>query len=180
MEESIPVAASAQAITASSRRVLVVFGDLLARELTALGASDVLRARARVEFNAPIIRRVSGGVWNRASPRASVLVVAQSMRRRTRSSTTRRTRSTGACTSIRRATSPATHGKHPNRAHAFRRAAPQGRDLRSLRQTTGVRPTSETYRPAVRSTARERSEGHGIAGSVSEGLHRRGYRTQQV
>jgi 23S rRNA (guanine2445-N2)-methyltransferase / 23S rRNA (guanine2069-N7)-methyltransferase len=180
MEDSIPVADGAPTVhrfVASSPRG---FGDLLARELTALGASDVRERALGVEFNAPISVAYRVCLESRVAARV-FLVVAQFD-----AATDAQFYDAARAVDWRVHIDPSRTiacdftGKHPEIVHT-RFGALRLKDAicDQLRQSTGARPDIETDRPAVRIHAHANGPKVTISLDLSgEGLHRRGYRTQ--
>jgi 23S rRNA (guanine2445-N2)-methyltransferase / 23S rRNA (guanine2069-N7)-methyltransferase len=180
MEGSTPGVPNSPAIhrfVASSPRG---FGDLLARELTALGASDVRERALGVEFNAPISVAYRACLESRVAARI-FLVVAQ-FEAATDAQFYDATRAVDWRAHIDPSRSIACDftGKHPEIVHT-RFGALRLKDAicDQLRETTGGRPDVEPDRPAVRIHAHANGPKVTVSLDLSgEGLHRRGYRTQ--
>ncbi len=175
----VELSATTHRFVASSPRG---FGDLLARELRELGASEGARACARRG-----IFRTAG----RCLPRLSGVARGQprfsgwsriSMRPATRPFTKPRVPSTGARTSIRRAPWPAiSPAKHPEITHTRLRARCVSRTPSAI-SCARSREAGRTSQPSVPQYACMRmANGPKVTVSIDlsgEGLHRRGYRSE--
>jgi 23S rRNA (guanine2445-N2)-methyltransferase / 23S rRNA (guanine2069-N7)-methyltransferase len=156
------------------------FGDLLARELVTLGASDVRERALGVEFNAPLAVAYRACLESRVAARIFLVVsqfeaatdaqfydAARAIDWRVHIDPSR----TIACDFT---------GKHPEIIHT-RFGALRLKDAicDQLREKTGGRPDVATERPAVRIHAHANGPKVTVSLDLSgEGLHRRGYRTQ--
>jgi 23S rRNA (guanine2445-N2)-methyltransferase / 23S rRNA (guanine2069-N7)-methyltransferase len=156
------------------------FGDLLARELTALGASDVRERALGVEFAAPLAVAYRACLESRVASRV-FLVVAQF-----EAATDAQFYDAARAVDWRQHIDPSRTiacdftGRHPEIIHT-RFGALRLKDAICdyLRDKTGSRPDIETERPGVRIHAHANGPKITVSLDLSgEGLHRRGYRTQ--
>jgi 23S rRNA (guanine2445-N2)-methyltransferase / 23S rRNA (guanine2069-N7)-methyltransferase len=156
------------------------FGDLLARELSALGAADVRERAVGVEFSGPLEVAYRACLESRVASRVFLVVAEfeapsdETFYNAIRAIDWRKhvdTHRTLACDFS---------GKHPELTHS-RFATLRLKDgiCDQLRDITGERPDIATDRPSVRVHAH--ANGPRITVSIDlsgEGLHRRGYRTE--
>lgn len=156
------------------------FGDILARELTALGATDVRERALGVEFSGPIDVAYRACLESRVAAR--MFLVVADVNAPTDASFYEAMRAIDWRAHIDPARTLACDftGKHPELTHT-RFGALRLKDgiCDQLRDTTGSRPDIAPERPAVRVHAH--ANGPKITVSIDlsgEGLHRRGYRTQ--
>jgi 23S rRNA (guanine2445-N2)-methyltransferase / 23S rRNA (guanine2069-N7)-methyltransferase len=157
------------------------FGDLLARELTALGASEVRERALGVEFAAPLRVAYRACLESRVAARV-FLVVAQFD-----AATDAQFYDAVRAVDWRPHVDPLRTlacdftGKHPAIVHT-RFGALRLKDgiCDQLRDVTGSRPDIATDRPSVRVHAHANGPRVTVSLDLSgEGLHRRGYRAQQ-
>ena len=156
------------------------FGDILARELTALGAGDVRERALGVEFTGTLEVAYRICVESRVASRVFLVVadfdaptdaqfyeLARAIDWRVHVDPSR----TLACDFT---------GRHPELTHTrFGTLRLKDAICDQLRDATGSRPDISTERPAVRVHAHANGPRVTISIDLSgEGLHRRGYRTQ--
>jgi 23S rRNA (guanine2445-N2)-methyltransferase / 23S rRNA (guanine2069-N7)-methyltransferase len=156
------------------------FGDLLARELTALGAAEVRERALGVEFSGPLEVAYRACLESRVAARI-FLVVAQ-FEADTDEAFYNAVRAVDWRPHVdpRRTLACDFSGKHPALTHT-RFGALRLKDgiCDQLRDSAGARPDIATDRPAVRVHAHANGPKVTVSLDLSgEGLHRRGYRTE--
>src|SRR5688572_5933669 len=156
------------------------FGDLLARELRALGAAEVRERALGVEFTGPLAVAYRACLESRVASRVFLLVSEFTAADEASFYEAARAIDWRAHIESSRTLACDFTGKHPGITHT-RFGALRLKDAicDQLRDTTGSRPDIATERPGVRVHAH--ANGPKIAVSLDlsgEGLHRRGYRAQ--
>ena len=156
------------------------FGDLLARELQALGAADVRERAVGVEFSGSLEVAYRACLESRVAARVFLVVADFEAPTDETFYNAIRAIDWRAHVDARRTLACDFSGKHPELTHS-RFATLRLKDgiCDQLRDATGERPDIATDRPAVRVHAH--ANGPRITVSIDlsgEGLHRRGYRTE--
>jgi 23S rRNA (guanine2069-N7)-methyltransferase / 23S rRNA (guanine2445-N2)-methyltransferase len=156
------------------------FGDLLARELRELGATDVRERALGVEFAGPLSVAYRACLESRVASRVFLLVAEFNAPSDAAFYEAVRAVDWRAHIDPSRTLACDFTGKHPEITHT-RFGALRLKDgiCDQLRDVTGRRPDISPERPAVRVHAH--ANGPKVAVSIDlsgEGLHRRGYRTQ--
>ena len=156
------------------------FGDLLAAELRALGASDVRERALGVEFSATLTVAYRACLESRVASRVFLVVAELDVPDEAQFYEAARAIDWRAHIDPARTLACDFTGKHPTITHT-RFGALRLKDAicDQLRDATGRRPDISPERPAVRVHAHANGPKVTVSLDLSgEGLHRRGYRTQ--
>ena len=171
------VSGAAQRFVASSPRG---FGDLLAAELRAFGASEVRERALGVEFSGTLAVAYRACLESRVASRVFLVVADLDAQDEAQFYETARAIDWRVHIDPSRTLACDFTGKHPNITHT-RFGALRLKDAicDQLRDATGRRPDISPERPAVRVHAHANGPKVTVSLDLSgEGLHRRGYRTQ--
>ncbi len=171
------VSGAAQRFVASSPRG---FGDLLAAELRAFGASEVRERALGVEFSGPLAVAYRACLESRVASRVFLVVADLDAQDEAQFYEAARAIDWRVHIDPSRTLACDFTGKHPNITHT-RFGALRLKDAicDQLRDATGRRPDISPERPAVRVHAHANGPKVTVSLDLSgEGLHRRGYRTQ--
>jgi 23S rRNA (guanine2445-N2)-methyltransferase / 23S rRNA (guanine2069-N7)-methyltransferase len=156
------------------------FGDLLARELRALGAQEVRERALGVEFAGPLEVAYRACLESRVAARVFLVVADFDAPSDAQFYAALRAIDWRPHVDPARTLACDFTGKHPELTHT-RFGALRLKDAicDQLRDATGARPDISTERPAVRVHAHANGPKVTVSLDLSgEGLHRRGYRTQ--
>jgi 23S rRNA (guanine2445-N2)-methyltransferase / 23S rRNA (guanine2069-N7)-methyltransferase len=171
-------------VTATSRRFVASsprgFGDILARELTACGATDVRERALGVEFSGTLDVAYRACLESRVAARVFLIVADIDAPTDARFYEAMRAIDWRPHIDPARTLACDFTGKHPELTHT-RFGALRLKDAicDQLREATGARPDISPERPAVRVHAHANGPKVTVSIDLSgEGLHRRGYRTQ--
>jgi len=173
----VDVSGAAQRFVASSPRG---FGDLLAAELRAFGASEVRERALGVEFSGTLAVAYRACLESRVASRVFLVVADLDAQDEAQFYETARAIDWRVHIDPSRTLACDFTGKHPNITHT-RFGALRLKDAicDQLRDATGRRPDISPERPAVRVHAHANGPKVTVSLDLSgEGLHRRGYRTQ--
>ena len=156
------------------------FGDILARELTAIGAADVRERALGVEFSGPLEVAYRACLESRVAARVFLVVADFDAPTDARFYEAVRAIDWRPHVDPSRTLACDFTGKHPELTHTrFGTLRLKDAICDQLRDVTGARPDISPERPAVRVHAHANGPKVTVSIDLSgEGLHRRGYRAQ--